>query len=309
MPHSLPSSVPGVADVEVLRGPAAPAGGGPALLVEVPHGADRRVHYDALRERLVGDLPADLQAFFHVNTDVGAWALGRRVAERVIDARPERVAVVLRCLVPRTFIDCNRLEDATDDLAKGGLTAGLAPYVRHPDDRRHLVDLHRRYVAAAAAAFETVCGAGGLAFLPHTYAPVSVGIERVDDDIVDALRAAWAPGVAETWPARPEIDLITRTGDGADFAIDGAEDAVGAALRAAGFEVVANGTYALHPATQGYRWATAFPGRTLSLEVRRDLLVRRWTPFEEMEVDPGAADRVARPLAEVFDRWLASRGR
>ena len=29
-----------------------------------------------------GDLPADLHAFTHVNTDVGAWQLGRRGSRR-----------------------------------------------------------------------------------------------------------------------------------------------------------------------------------------------------------------------------------
>src|SRR5690606_36693325 len=74
---TLPSSIEGVVTVELLRGAEAPPAAVPDLLVEVPHGADLRAHYDALRARLVGELPADLHCFFHINTDVGAWAYGR----------------------------------------------------------------------------------------------------------------------------------------------------------------------------------------------------------------------------------------
>src|SRR5262249_11128179 len=124
-----------IADVERL-------GEGPVdLLVEVPHGAERP-DYEALRARMKGPLPADLHEFFFVNTDVGAWHYGRRVAERV--AAAGRTALVIRCRVPRTFIDCNRIEDAA---AGDGLTASVPGYVRDPDDRALLLDLHRRYVA------------------------------------------------------------------------------------------------------------------------------------------------------------------
>jgi len=303
MSSPLPGSLPGVADVEILRGSSAPSDAAPDLLVEVPHGADRRAHYDALRALLVGDLPDDLHEFFHVNTDVGAWQVGRRVAEHVIAADPHRSAVIVRSLIPRTFVDCNRLEDATDDLAKGGMTAGVAPYVRHPDDVRLLLERHRAYTAVAQAAYEAVCGHGGFALVPHTYGPVTLGIEKVDDGIVAALRAAHEPAAYATWPVRPEVDLITRTADGTSYAPEGAEQAVAAAL--AGFEVAANKTYAMHPSTMGYRWATRWPGRTLCFEVRRDRLVPEWRWSEEMHPDPAMVDRFARPLADLLRSWLA----
>src|SRR6202011_3940485 len=114
-------SISEVAEVERILGKDCDPSAPPALLVEVPHGADRRAHYEALRRRLVGDLPADLHIFFHVNTDIGAYDYGRRVAEQVVAALPRRSALVIRCLVPRTFIDTNRLEDAPEKLANGGL--------------------------------------------------------------------------------------------------------------------------------------------------------------------------------------------
>src|SRR2546423_12804549 len=99
------ASIPGVADVELL-------GAGPTmLLVEVPHGADRRAHYDDLRARLGGDLPADLHAFFHVNTDVGAGQYGRRAAERVVAALPRSSAPVCPCLCSLTFFHNDPLWD------------------------------------------------------------------------------------------------------------------------------------------------------------------------------------------------------
>ncbi len=200
------SSIEGVADVERIDGTGADPAAPPSLLVEIPHGADRRAHFDALRRRLVGDLPQDLHVFFHANTDVGAWDYGRRVAERVVAAAPGRSALVVRSLVPRTFIDTNRLEDAGEDLAKSGLTAGIAPYVRDTADRALLVELHREYVRIVERAVELVCGGGGFGLCPHTYGPRTMGIAKIDDTIVEELRRAHEPEAWAGWPLRPEIE-------------------------------------------------------------------------------------------------------
>lgn len=308
-PMSQLASIPEVAHVEWLGGE--PADDAPIdLVVEVPHGADRRAHYDALRGRLVGDLPADLHEFFHVNTDVGAWQYGRRVAERVVAARPGRRALLIRCLIPRTFVDTNRVADASaEDLAKGGLTAGVAPYVRDPADVALLLDLHRRYVELADAAYARVCGQGGFGLNPHTYGPVTLGVERVDDRIVDELRRVHQPELYGTWPVRPEVDLITRTQDGASWAPDGAVERLTRDYGALGLGVVDGGTYFVHPSTQGHRWSTRHRGQVLCLEVRRDLLVERYTWDREMVVEDAKVERVAGPLAALIDDWLAQRGR
>jgi hypothetical protein len=303
------TSLEGVVHVERLDGRDADPASTPCLLVEVPHGADRRAHYDALRDRLVGDLPADLHVFFHVNTDVGAWDYGRRVAERLIEARPDRSALLLRCLVPRTFIDTNRLEEAKDGLASGGLTAGLAPYVRHPDDIALLVSLHRAYVGVVERAYDWVCSAGGFALNPHTYGPRTIGVSRIDDSIVEALRAAHEPEAWASWPVRPEIDLITRTADGVRHAPSGMPDRLIEAYAAMGVGAVEGGAYTLHPATQGYRWAIRYPEQVLCLELRRDLLVERYTPFEEMLVDSARVDRLVTPLVDAIGEWLTRAGR
>lgn len=299
------ASIEGVAHVETIAGRDADPDAPPALLVEVPHGADRRAHYDALRARMEGALPDDLHVFFHVNTDVGAWSYGRRVAERVVAARPDRSALLVRCLIPRTFVDANRLEDAGDDLAKGGMTAGVAPYVTDPRDVALLLGLHRAYVRLCERGYARVCGAGGLALSPHTYGPRTMGIARIDEGIVHALRAAHEPEAWASWPVRPEIDLITKDADGARHAPEGIVEELLAGYRALGIEAVEGGTYTLHPATQTHRWSIEYPGRVIGLEVRRDLLVERYTPFEEMIATDDRVDRIAGPLAAAIAKRLA----
>jgi hypothetical protein len=304
------SSIPDVVDVEVLRGAAAGTDDTPALLVEVPHGADLRAHYNRLRSRLVGDLPDELHAYFHINTDVGAWAIGRRVAERLVALAPSRSAVVVRSLIPRTFIDCNRpATKAGGDLTKGGLSAGIPPYVRDERDLALLTDLHRQYVDVAGAAFSAVCGGGGLALVPHTYGPRSLGIKAIDDDIVKNLKAACAPGVLETWPLRAGVDLLTRDGQKTELSPPGMEARLLADFSAAGFVTKANDTYYVHESSLAWTWSTTYPGQLVCLEVRRDLLVPEWLPFEETIADAGKVERVADVLVSALHDALVARGR
>ena len=302
MPTALPHSVEHVVEVELLRGAHADPDAAPDLLVEVPHGADEREHYDALRSRLLGDLPADLHEFFHVNTDVGAWAYGRATAAALVEADPRRSALVLRSHIPRTFVDCNRTADYDGEgrLDQGGLTPGIPSYVRDPGDRALLLELHASYVAVARDAFARVCGSGGLALVPHTYGPRTLGIDAVDDAIVDKLRWACDPERHDTWPLRAEVDLLTRDGDGREWSPPGMEAALLAGFAAAGFTAAANDTYFLHPSTLAHAWSTAYPGRVLGLELRRDLLVDQWRPLEPMRVRADACQRVAGVLAPIL---------
>ena len=302
MATEVPSSIPGVADVEVLRGRDARPGAA-ALLVEVPHGADR-ADYDAVRALMTGSLPADLHEFFAVNTDVGAWPLGRRVAEQVVAADPRRTAIAIRCRIPRTFIDTNRVEDAAEgDLASGGMTASVPAYVHEDADRARLLALHRRYVAVVEQAHASL-DAGGFLLLPHTYGPRTLGVDSVGDDIVEKLRWAHEPDRVETWPLRPDVDLITRSQDGAVSAALDVAERVAAAYRALGLNVGDNATYHIHPSTLAHRWAARLPARVFCLEVRRDLLVRSWTWNDDNEVLGPAVERFAAPIAAAIDDWL-----
>jgi hypothetical protein len=281
----------GVAEQVTVRGPRAT---GPAtLLIEVPHGADTAAHYNALAARLVGPLPARLDRFFHVNTDVGAWDLALRIAAHHVDAHPAAVVHCIRCAIPRTFIDTNRVLDGAP---ARGLTPGLPPYIRDPADQALLTDFHRRYTDLVRDALDAVCGAGGLAVIPHTYAPRTVPIERVDDHIVEALERVWHPDVVDQSPLRPPFDLITTTPDGRDLSPPGMAERLIAALAAIDVEAMSDQSYNLHPSTAGAAWAARYPGQVLTFEVRRDLITE-WAPFVPKVYRPAAIDRIAAAVA------------
>lgn len=289
-------SIPDIAFVERLGSPNV----APRLLIEVPHGADRRAHYDTWRAKLRGTLPIDLHCFFHVNTDVGAWQYGRRVAERIVAAHPDVSALLVRCLVPRTFIDTNRLPDAADRLSSGGMTPAIAPYIESTDDIALLVEAHGRYVELVERAYRRVCDAGGFALSPHTYGPRTLAISKIDHDIVEQLRRAHEPAALEAAPLRSELDLITRKPDGERVAPRGIVEELIAAYAEIGVSATESATYKMSEATQSWRWQLTYPEQVLCLEVRRDLLVESWTPFEEQTVRAESVDRFAAPLARAI---------
>lgn len=293
------ASIPRVAEVTFRRGAAAPPDAPPDLLFEVPHGATRAAHFDALRAELRGEFPGDLRDFFFVNTDVAAPEIALALAERMTAAEPRATAVVVRCLVPRTFIDCNRVIDpgaraATS--AAGTMTPGIVEYVRDPADLALLLSRYTAYRDLVTRAFDEVCGHGGDALMVHTYAPRSVDVP-VDARIVESLREAYLAENVGRWPLRAEVDLISRTPEGVRAADDRLVEAVQSALGRAGLRHAESEAYALHPSALASHFATRHPGRTLCVEVRRDLVVRAWTPFDEMDADPDGVARVADALA------------
>ncbi|MBL9077511.1 MAG: N-formylglutamate amidohydrolase [Planctomycetes bacterium] len=293
------ASRPGICDVELVRGASCPPDAVPDVLFEVPHGATRSAHFAALRAQLRGAYADDLQDFFHVNTDVGAPELARATAERIVQLQPRRSAVVVRCLLPRTFVDCNRrIEPGATPAASaaGAPTPGMGPWVQDPHDRALLYERYDGYRAVATAAFAAVCGRGGLGLCVHTYAPRSIEV-AVDGDIVASLHAAYAADRIGSWPLRPAIDLITHDPDGRELAAPALAARAEAEFTAAGFEVERNGAYSLHPVTLAHEFATRYPAATLCFEVRRDLLVPAFTPFREMTPDPQRVARAAAPLA------------
>ena len=318
-------SLPDVVEVERHRGPGTAPHAAADLLLDLPHGATETAHYEALAARLRGPLPDDLAAFFYVNTDLGAPEVAQRVARLLTDPRlrrelaadlePARRAaeramaplqvLVVRSLVPRTFVDCNRLLGA-GDAPPAGMTAGLPPYVTNARDQALLIELHARYSAVAAAAYAEVCAAGGLAVGLHTYAPRSVDVE-VDADVVSALRHAYRPAVYRQWPRRPDVDLITRDDGGEELAPADLPALVRERFAALGLEVGDNATYHLHPATAGYAHARRWPGRVVCLELRRDRLAAPFIPFAPSPISQRKVARLARPLAAALLDWLARR--
>lgn len=297
-----PSSIADVVDVELVRGARADAAAPPDLLIEIPHGATRTADYAGVAARLRSPLPDALVDFFHVNTDAGAPELARATAARFVAAEPARTVAILRCRVPRTFIDCNRRIDASaDDFKAGKVTPGLMPWITDPDDRALLRGRYDAYVAAVRAAVAATLPAGAMLML-HTYAPRTVDVE-VDEHIVTSLRRAYEPAVEPTWPLRPEVDLIGRGLDGTTYFPTEVVDTLKSAMAAAGVTVADGETYPLHPSTLAWDHATAWPGRTLCMEVRRDLVADPFDPFTEMRMGEAKVARLAAPLAEALRRW------
>jgi len=183
--------------------------------------------------------------------------------------------------------------------AAGELTPGVHAWVREPEDLRLLLSRHRAYRALVEELCEQVCERGGRAVMVHSYAPRSVDVP-VDERIVASLRAAYAPERVESWPLRAEVDLIVDTPEGERLADGALVERVQTGFAAAGFQVVLNGSYSLMPGTLASLLAQRHRGRTLCLELRRDLLVTEFTPFQEMSADPAKVDRAAAALAAAL---------
>lgn len=296
------ATIPGVLDARVLRGPEAPAGAAPDLLIEVPHGATRTEDFTDLAARLTSELPDALIEFFYVNTDVGAWELAEAVAARFTALAPTRTVALLRCRIPRTFIDCNRRVDAApEDFRAGRVTPGLMPWITTPEDRALLRGLYDQYVSAVRAASDALAPDAAV-LLPHSYAPRSVDVD-VDARIVANLRRAYEPAVEPTWPLRPMVDVICRDADGVSHAPAAVLAALRAHLAPLDVPVAESATYPMHPSTLAWDHVQRRPGRALCVEVRRDLLADPFDPFAEMRIGDAKVARLADPVARALLAW------
>jgi len=296
------TSVPEILDVSIARGVRARPDAPPDLVIEVPHGATATADFTALAARLTSPLPDGLVDFFHVNTDTGAPELAAAIAARFVAAEPTRVAAVLRCRIPRTFIDCNRRIDApADDFKAGKVTPGLMPWITTPEDRATLRAAYDRYVDAVREAVAALASDGALLLL-HSYAPRTVDVE-VDLEIVASLRRAYQADVEPGWPLRPELDVIGRAVDGTNHAPTAVVDELRRALAEHGIALADSATYPLHPSTLAWDHVMTRPGRALCVEVRRDLLADPFDPFVEMRIGTAKVERLAEPFVRAVRRW------
>jgi len=297
-----PSSIPGILDVTIARGARARPDAPPDLVIEVPHGATATADFTALAAQLTSPLPDRLVEFFHVNTDAGAPELALATATHLVLDQPARTAAVLRCRIPRTFIDCNRRIDAPAAAFEAGkLTPGLMPWIATAEDRALLRAAYDRYTAAVQRAIAALGGEGAVVQL-HSYAPRTVDVE-VDLQIVDSLRRAYQPDREPSWPLRPEVDVIGTAIDGTRHAPAGVVEALRGELAALGIAVADSATYPLHPGTLAWDHAIARPGRALCVEIRRDLLADPFAPFVEMRIGAAKVARLAAPLSRALARW------
>lgn len=293
-------SIPEILDVLHVRGEAHPDDTQPDLVIEVPHGATATADYERIAARLGSSLPDRLVDFFHVNTDAGAPELAEAVARELVALEPTRSVAILRCRIPRTFIDCNRRMDASpEDFKAGKVTPGLMPWIVTDEDRAMLRAAYDSYVAAVAGAIGELASDGALLML-HSYAPRSVDIQ-VDEAIVEGLHRAYRPEIEPTWPLRPELDVIGTTADGVKHAPAAVVEELRARL--APMPVADSATYPLHPSTLAYDHVMAHPGRALCLEVRRDLLADPFEPFAQMTIGAEKVARLAGPIAAALRRW------
>lgn len=295
-------SIPGI--VEVMGYPphdASEASPSRTLLIEVPHGATRREDYERLAAQLVSPLPPDLIEFFFINTDIGTPEAAERIARALSTAPGGLGVLVLRCLVPRTFIDTNRaVEAVTPGVVVGGMTPALASYITAKADHELLVGLHQRYHELVARAYAAVPGRGGLALQLHSYSPRSVGIDKIDHDIVVALRRAYEPAVYETWPRRPAVDLITADDEGRVLASPDVVVRLREEYAKLGIEAQENASYRLMPFTMGYQYAARYPGRVTCIEMSRELLADPFIPFEDSPIGAAKVERMVGPLIRVL---------
>ena len=294
-----PQSIPHILDVIWVEG--ALATGHPQLVIELPHGATEHAHYLHYAEQLKGTVPEQLDDFFFVNTDIASPELALSLAENLVEHKPEWTVLILRSLIPRTLIDCNRVLNADDAMTQAGkMTPGIPPYIREPDDIRRLVAAHQAYQTAVTEAIDAVCDSGGRLMFVHTYAPRTVGIGRIDDEIVSQLHWAYQPEQMVRWPIRPQVDFITQTPDGKTTADTAWLAHARTHLEAVGLQVGGGDSYPLHPVTTAYHHAKRHPGQSVCIEVRRDLLVSAFTPFEQMHAHPSKIRHVTQPLAKAF---------
>ncbi|MEZ4381130.1 MAG: N-formylglutamate amidohydrolase [Nannocystaceae bacterium] len=302
-------SLPGICDLS-WHPPRDGLGDGPrpALLIEIPHGATEIADYEAVAAGLRSTLPPELEAFFYVNTDIGAPECAERVAAALCASDRPVGVLVARCRIPRTFIDCNRVAAGIPGVVVDGLTPAVASYVDDAADKDVLEDSHRRYHELVSRAYARVCGGGGLALQLHSYAPVSVDIPVIDRDIVDKLRWAYSPEVFPRWGRRPDVDVICESVDGAELADAALVDGLLRAYRELGLEVGASATYRLHPATMGYHYARRFPGQVLCVELSRGRLADPFVPLARSPLSTTEIERLAGPLTKVLGAALTGGG-
>ena len=270
--------------------------GHPQLLIELPHGATGTEEYRYFANK-IPSLPHNLIDFFYVNTDVGTPEVAYRIAEKL---KSHLSIVIIRSRIPRTLVDCNRVLSLSEkQYSEGKVTPGIPVYIPQQDHEwLHL--LHQRYTSKVEELYALVCQQGGSALILHSYSPKSVGITSIDHNIVEKLHWAYEPEQYETWPTRPEIDIIAKTREGALMCDTKRVHALQNAYLDYHFEVGVSQTYPMHPSTMAFRHTQKYPSQTVCLEIRRDLLMKEFIPFAPMVACEEKIERHAECISKAY---------
>ena len=292
-------AIPNICDVIWINGKDADAADPPDVFIELPHGATEMAHLQEAKG-LTREYPGDRHDFFFTaNTDQGSPEYALVLARKLVAAAPTMKVLLLRCLLPRTIVDVNRIWAKDEEAGAAGLTRGVPDYITNVQDLAGILAIYDRYQEQARAGYELACGNGGFAFNLHTYAPISIKPDP-GEYIVDTLERAYHPDMVNTWPKRPVVELITAPTDGPVLADPALCQLVLQAYAGIGIEAMENHPFPLHPATTAYTHAARYPGQTLTLELSRASLTEVFNPFTIMPICPQKVAAMTQPLADAF---------
>ena len=125
-------------------------------------------------------------------------------------------------------------------------------------------------------------------------------IASVGHDIVEKLHWAYSEEMYKTWPSRPEIDIIGKTKEEDWLCNEKRARSIKQSFKKRNFEVELSKTYPMHPSTTAFRHASKYPNQTLCLEIRRDILMRRFIPFQVLNANHEIISNIAECIGMDF---------
>lgn len=295
-----------------LFGPEADQEAPATVFLEIPHGATTAAHLEAIKT-LGAEAPEDWDTVYWCTTDQGApevasaaakllvdpsWAM-EALGERAAEDAAKRGVCVVRGLIPRHFIDLNRLWIDEQEAKQANLTPIVPPFLKsQPKVGGQLRALYREYHSVINAQYERTCQAGGQTMQVHTYSPRSVSAPNGVSGQV--LREAWSDAKRESWPLRPAGQLITGRADEPALSDARLSALMVEEFAKADFELSINDPFSFHPVTTldalGHRW----PGQVMAIELGRERLAERYDPLGPWTPSPTVVAACAHAMAKAI---------
>lgn len=282
------------------------------VFLEIPHGATTAAHLEAIKT-LGADTPEDWDTVYWCTTDQGAPEVAQAAADLLVDPDWAREALgeqaaaqaaaravcVVRGLIPRHFIDLNRLWIDEQEAKQANLTPIVPPFLKtQPQVGSKLRALYREYHSVINAQYELTCQAGGQAMQVHTYSPRSVSAPGGVSGQV--LREAWSDAKRESWPLRPAGQLITGRADEPALSDERLTALMVEEFGRVDFALSINDPFSFHPVTTldalGHRW----PGQVMAIELGRERLAERYDPLGPWTPSPAVVSACAQAMAKAI---------